>query len=58
LDEPFAHAGSHGDVALTFAGEELKPEADAQALATAARAELDPTLWCWSGTTGRAKFFL
>jgi hypothetical protein len=51
LDEPFAHAGSHGDVALTFAGEELKPEADAQALATAARAELDPTLWCWSGTT-------
>jgi 4-diphosphocytidyl-2-C-methyl-D-erythritol kinase len=29
----------------------FKPEADAQALATAARAELDPTLWCWTGNT-------
>lgn len=29
----------------------LNPKADAQALAAAARAELDPTLWCWSGTT-------
>ncbi len=29
----------------------LHPEADAQALATAALLELDPSLWNWSGTT-------
>jgi len=29
----------------------LHPAADPQALAAAARLELDPALWCWSGTT-------
>jgi len=32
----------------------LHADADAQALATAARAELDPALWCWIGKTKKS----